>query len=118
MTYWLCGNRTVSTNTSKPKVSSNFNTLSVTATVHYTFYINLRIFDVFAEKGFYTYFATMICHFALCTKLKEKLFLIHHFWRRLLTRIILLAGHTTGHLADFITVSSPDFGLNLCTVNN
>ena len=37
----------------------------------------------FAEKGFYTYFATKNCHFALCTKLKVKLFFIYHFWRRL-----------------------------------
>ena len=59
----------------------------------------------------------MIYHFARCIKLKIKLVFIHHFWRHLLTRIILLTGHTTGCLADFITVSSPDFGLNLGTVN-
>ena len=70
----------------------------------------------FTEKSF-THFATTICHFARCINLKVKLFFIHHFWRRLLIRIILLAGHTTGRLADFITVSSPDFWLNLGTVN-
>ena len=70
----------------------------------------------FAEKVF-KHFATTICHFARCIKLKVKLFFIHYFWRRLLTRIILLAGHTTGRLADFITVSSPGFWLNLGTVN-
>ena len=48
---------------------------------------------------------TTICHFACCIKLKVKLFFIHYFWRRLLTRIILLAGHTSGRLSDFITVS-------------
>ena len=68
----------------------------------------------FAEKAFTR---ILLPRFARCIKLKIKLFFIHHFWRRLLTRIILLAGHTTGRLADFITVSSPDFGLNLGTVN-
>ena len=70
----------------------------------------------FAEKGF----TRILLHdSSLCSlyKTQNKLFFIHHFWRRLLTRIILLAGNTIGRLADFITVSSPDFGLNLGTVN-
>ena len=72
----------------------------------------------FAEKGFTRIllprFITLLDH---CLKLKINCFFIHHFWRRLLTCIILLAGYTTGSLADFITVSSSDFELNLGTVN-
>ena len=57
-------------------------------------------------------------------KLKIKLVFIHHFWRRLLTRIILLAGHTrdrtpgrfyyrkfTGFWAEFGYGKHRSFGL-------
>ena len=58
-----------------------------------------------AEKDFYTYFAFSICR-CRCIKLKVKLFFVHHFWRHLLTRIILLAGHTIERLTDFITTTA------------
>ena len=37
---------------------------------------------------------------------KVKLFFIHHFLRRLLTLIILLAGHTIARLTDFIIITT------------
>ena len=62
---------------------------------------------IVCREGLYTYFASTICHFARCIKLKVKLFFIHHFLRRrLLTRIILILGHTIGRLTDLNTVTT------------